>query len=323
VVVLEEGDVLGLIEGLQRTFNWEDRPDQLVAGESWRSKTSSFFPARPAEAGRGVVLKVGHDWSPEDARTVYDQLVSLQNLIAGSGVDIEAPAVLGWLPEPPSICMELIEGEDLDEILDRRDGFASPEPVKAVEESGALLGLFHESETMGEAERREHAGEARRRVDSMLGQLRIRQSPIQGIDLAGFIAPRYGDYAPYNMRLDTEGQTWLLDQPAPRSYDIVHRDVAWYAFALIRNVGRDADPGSDEVRAARERLVSAFLAGYARTGARSMTAPEDQLLLSVHYAHFFLWAAKRRWRQRRYREVVTHLRLAGRWRSVVLRANTD
>jgi hypothetical protein len=323
VVVLEEGDVLGLIEDLRRTFDWADRPGPVVPGESWRSKTSSFFPAHPAEGGAGVVLKVGHDWAPEDARSVYDQLVSLQDLLADSGLGIKAPAILGWLPDPPSICIELIEGEDLDEILDRRAGFSAPESQKAVEESGALLGLFHKSETVGAADRMEHAEAAQRRIDSMLRQLRIRKSPIEQVDLSGLIAPRYGDFAPYNVRLDPQGQTWLLDQPAPKAYDIMHRDVAWYAFALIRNVGRDADPDSEEVRAARDRLVSAFLGGYARTGPRSMTTPEDQLLLSMHYAHFFLWAAKRRWRQRRYREVVTHLRLARRWRGVVLGANTD
>ena len=154
----------------------------------------------------------------------------------------------------------------------------------------------------------------------MLEQLRIRSDLARTLDTEKLIAPRYGDFAPYNVRIDPAGQAWLLDQPAPRSLDLIHRDVAWYTFALLRNVGRDADPGSEEVLAARDRLVAAFVAGYARTGPSSMGSPQDQLLLSLHYAHFFLWAAKRRWRQRRYQEVPANLRLAWRWRGVALRA---
>ena len=99
--------------------------------------------------GRGVVLKVGNDWDAEDARIIHEQLGALQDLIQASGLDMKAPAVLGWLSDPPSICIELIEGEDLDEILDRTEGYMSPISDRTVEECGALLGLFHSERRAG------------------------------------------------------------------------------------------------------------------------------------------------------------------------------
>lgn len=317
---LDDGDVMAVIEEIGRTFDWDESLSGLAPVQSWHSKTSTFVHARGQPDAPGVVLKMGKDWEPEDARAIYEQLLGLQELARGSHLKISVPAILGWHGDPPSVCFEYVEGEDLDEMLDRRSGYSSPEAERAVEEGGSLLGLFHVRGGVGADDLSQAEGAARSRLESMAEQLRIRKGPLESIDLGDRISRRYGDYAPYNVRMGPAGDAWLLDQPGPPSLDLIHRDVSWYTFALIRNVGRDADADSAELGRAKDRLVAAFLSGYARTGPTSLDSAEDEALLALHYAHFFLWAAKRRWRQRRFGEVPRHLRLAQQWRRSVLRA---
>ncbi len=70
---------------------------------------------------------------------------------------------------------------------------------------------------------------------------------------------------------------------------------------------------------ARLRLAEAFRVGYARTGLSALDTTEDVALLALHRAHRSLWNARRRWRQRRYREIPAYLVLAHRWRRTVRR----
>ena len=58
----------------------------------------------------------------------------------------------------------------------------------------------------------------------------------RGIDLVGSTARRYGDFAPYNIRLDSGRRGWIIDQPM-LALEAVHRDVAWFLFNLERRLG--------------------------------------------------------------------------------------
>ncbi len=203
-----------LVGRLRVRFGWEEDPEGLVVEEQWASHTSVLYKlVRP---GGAVVLKVGREWTADRAREVYEDLRRLESLLAAEEeVRIAVPGVLGWDDDPPSICLRYVAGEDLGRLLRRREGYRSPLVERAVEQCGAALGLFHtaEADAAGEVAPIEE-DRVRRRLRRMARQLLLKAGVVESMAPGLVVSRRYGDFAPYNIRITDGGSVWLLDHPS-------------------------------------------------------------------------------------------------------------
>lgn len=289
-----------------------------VPAGTFRSHTSVFYELASSEGTDPVaLLKVGAAWTPSDAERIYDDLVLFDGVLGDAGAEMRLAPQLGWHNAPPLVCVGWIAGEDLGRLLRASDahGATTFEPV--VRACGEALGLFHSRMKVDSEVPEEPA--IRVDVEKMAAAVRVKPWFLDEIDLSGSTARRYGDFAPYNVRVDDGGKAWIIDQPSSPAVDLIHRDVAWFLFNVERRLGWDTGTDKAGFDEARSGLVSAFQDGYRARGPVPLDTPADQSLLALYRAHRGLWTARRRFRQRELGEVPAYLRLAARWRAVASR----
>jgi hypothetical protein len=284
-----------------------------VAGR-FTSHTSDFYELAPASGGEPIaLLKVGGGWDSTEAQRVYNDLVDFEHLLEVSGTGIRVAPPLGWHDSPPAVCLGRIEGHDLGRLLREGDPNSTSAFVPVMQLCGEALGIFHSGMALEEG----LVDEALLRGDVQKAAAAVRVTPwfLDRLDLTGATARRYGDFAPYNIRIDSGGDPWIIDQPSSPAADLVHRDVAWFLFNVERRLGWEAAKDKVGFEKARSDLVYAFHEGYARTGPVPLDSPADRSLLALYRAHRSVWTARRRLRQRKLAEVPAYLRLAMRWRA--------
>lgn len=303
-----------LIEEMREEFDWDESLRDLRPVKDWESRTSILYKLQGGEGSPAVVLKVGKDWTAEKAREVYDDLRTLEDLFTESDkVNINLPKVRGWSDSPPCVCFDFIEGEDFSQRLSRRAGYLSAEVEEAMAECGAAIGLFHTAglEAAGSAV---DMDEMKRRLVTMGRKVLVDPGVITPMDLTGLVSRKYGDFAPYNIRLTDDGRVWILDQPSSHAYAPIHRDVAYFLYRVERRLGRYEPDNPAEMKAAQAHLEKVFLTAYAGTGPSALDTAQDQTLFAIYLSHKNLRTARKRFNQRRYREVPGYLRLATGWR---------
>jgi hypothetical protein len=289
-----------------------------VATGQFRSHTSVFYELATSEGAEPVaLLKVGGGWTPSEAKRIHDDMVVFDDVLDEAGAEMRLPPPLGWHDTPPLVCLGRIAGVDLGRLLRGSDAPGASTYVPVVRACGTALGLFHSRMTM-EAEA---AAEPAIRADvaKMAAAVRVKPWFLDEIDLSGSTARRYGDFAPYNVRIENGGRAWIIDQPSSPASELVHRDVAWFLFNVERRLGWDVSTDKAGFDEARSALVSAFHDGYRLSGPVPLDTPADRSLLALYRAHRGLWTARRRFRQRELGEVPAYLRLAARWRAVASR----
>jgi hypothetical protein len=303
-----------LIGEMREDFGWDESLRDLKAVRDWESRTSILYKLQAGEGSPAVVLKVGKDWTAEKAREVYDDLRSLEDLFAQSEkVNINLPKVRGWSESPPCVCFDFIEGEDFSQRLSRRAGYLSDEVEHAMSECGAAIGLFH-SAGMEAAASAVDMEEMKRRLVAMGRKVLVDPSVIAPMDLTGLVSRKYGDFAPYNIRLTDDGRVWILDQPSSHAYAPIHRDVAYFLYRVERRLGRYERDDPAEMKATQAHLEQVFLSAYAGTGPSALDSPQDETLFAIYLSHKNLRTARKRFNQRRFGEVPEYLRLAAGWR---------
>jgi hypothetical protein len=305
--VLDEQELGRLLRDLGERFTWSEPGAGFHRLDTWESRTSMLYKLAPESGTPTVVVKVGKEWDRAKAEEVYHDLAELRALFDGSDVvSLRVPRALGWHDSPPSVCVEYIDGDDLSGVLGRSNGTSSEDVQAAMQACGAALGLFHTAGQGGDQAR------ARRQVADMARKLRVDPSFIDDIDLVHLITRRYGDFAPYNMRVDRSGTIWVLDQPSGRQEAPVHRDVAYF----LERVERRLDAGKE---ALQDRLEDAFLEAYAATGPGPLDAMADRKLIAVYQSYKHLRTARKRIGQRRFAEVPGFARRAMQARRRALR----
>jgi hypothetical protein len=178
---------------------------------------------------------------------------------------------------------------------------------------GVALGVFHSEMGLDGPVPDEAA--LRAEVARIAAAVRVRPWFVDELDLAKATARRYGDFAPYNIRIDAEGSAWIIDQPSGPAPELVHRDVAWFLYNMERRLGWETTTDRTVFDQARSGLATAFRDGYRLTGPVPLDTAADRALLALYRAHRSLWTVRRRFRQRELGEVPAYLRLTMRWRS--------
>jgi hypothetical protein len=323
VATLGDADLLDVIAQLGSSFGVSDALEGLRPSRTWESRTSLLYKLDSPDDPTGVVLKVGKAWTIEKAREVYEDLRGLETLWGNDErVQVGVPRVFGWHQDPPSVCVAFVEGEDLSQALSRREGYLSQEVEDAFGQCGAALGLFHTSELvdLSSPDAPCDEDEIRQRLERMARWFLVRSIPIRGVDLNGAVSRRYGDFAPYNLRLTADGGVCVLDQLSTRSYAPIHRDVSWFLHRIGLRIGRYDPDDRKKTLAAQDHLETVFMSGYAKTGPRPLDSPEDQALIALYRAYKTLRTSRKRFAERQFRGLGRLLLLVGHWRRRSLRA---
>ena len=313
LVPLTETELQAVATDLAQSF--EAARDLATAIPTGRfvSHTSTFYElsAHDGEAPLALI-KVGRDWDQTEARRIHDDLVALSALLVEAGSTLDVARPIGWHAVPPSICIRYVAGEDLGKLLRAADHDTADAFRPLIEACGGALGSFHSQSPVVDLV--PDPASMRADLESMAKTVMVQPWFLERIDLVGSTARRYGDFAPYNVRLGPDGKAWIIDQPSPPSLDLVHRDVAWFLFNLERRLGWEASKKGGALDEARARLTESFHDGYRRSGPVALDTPADRALLALYRAHRSLWTARRRLRQREIGEVPAYLRLARQWR---------
>lgn len=315
--ILDEDEVAAVVAELGSRFGVSEAVTGLRLARVWESRTSFLYKMDPPGDGSPLVLKVGKVWTVEKAREVFEDLSGLHRLWGEhEELRLNVPRVYGWLEDPACVCVEFVEGEDLSQALSRRDGYLSPEVESAFERCGAALGLFHTSELvdLSDPDAPITEDELRRRLERVARWFLVRSKPIAAVELDGAVSRRYGDFAPYNLRLTSDGGVCVLDQLSSRSYALIHRDVSWFLHRIGLRIGRYDPDSRKKLDAAQQRLEEVFMAGYATTAPRPLDSPADQALLALYRAYKTLRTSRKRVRERQFRGLPRLLLLAARWR---------
>lgn len=317
VSMLADADLVEVITEIAERFGVGDSLRGLEPSRTWESRTSILYKLASRDDPSGIVLKVGKEWTVEKAHAVYNDLCGLESLWGSDErLRINVPRVLGWHETPPSVCTSYIDGEDLSQALSRRDGYLSPEVEDAIAQCGFALGVFHRSEIidLSAPDSPCDEEEIRRRLKRMARFFLVHSVPIRAVDLGGVVSRRYGDFAPYNVRLTADGSVRVLDQMSSRSFAPVHRDVSYFLHRIGLRIGR-YEPGKPaELAAAQLHLEAVFLTAYAKTGPRALDSPEDQALIALYRAYKTMRTARKRFRERQFRGLPKLLFLVSRWR---------
>jgi hypothetical protein len=290
----------------------------ILAGSAvvghFTSHTSAFYELAPASGGDPIaLLKVGGGWDAAQAQRIYHDLVEFDRLLEAEGAGLRVAPPLGWHDRPPAVCLGRIEGDDLGHLLRGIDVDDASNFTPVVGACGEALGIFH-SRMAVEGEIPDETA-LRAEVEKAAAAVRVRPWFLADLDLTGATARRYGDFAPYNIRVEAQGGAWIIDQPSAPSLELVHRDVAWFLFNVERRLGWETTRDRAGFDEARSGLVAAFHEGYGRTGPVPLSTTADRALLALYRAHRSVWTARRRFRQREFAEVPAYLRLAMRWRA--------
>ncbi len=311
--LLTETELRTVASDLAQSFDTARELATAVPTGRFVSHTSTFYELSTSEGEAPIALiKVGRDWDLTEARRIYDDLVALSRLLTDAGSSLEGARPMGWHAAPPSICVAYVPGEDLGKLL-RAAGHDTADSFRPVIEAcGHALGSFHSQSRV--ADLVPDPSSMRADLEAMARTVMVRPRFLDAIDLVSSTARRYGDFAPYNVRLEPGGKAWIIDQPSPPALDVVHRDVAWFLFNLERRLGWETSDRGAAFDDARARLADSFHDGYRRTGPVTLDAPADRALLALYRSHRSLWTARRRLRQRELGEAPAYLRLAMLWR---------
>ena len=310
---LTETEIRAVASDLAQSFDTARELASAVPTGRFVSHTSTFYELSDPEGAEPIALiKVGRDWDQTEARRIHDDLVALSTLLEDAGSSLGIARPMGWHAAPPSICVGYVAGKDLGKLL-RAAGHDTADAFRPVIEAcGGALGSFHSQSPVSDLV--PDLASMRTDLESMARTVMVKPWFLDGIDLDRSTARRYGDFAPYNVRLEPGGKAWIIDQPSPPALGPVHRDVAWFLFNLERRLGWETSDKGAAFDAARARLAESFHDGYRRTGPVSLDTPSDRALLAMYRSQRSLWTARRRLRQREIGEVPAYLRLARQWR---------
>ena len=202
-----------------------------ASSAEFRSRTATL---RLIDTPSGPRLrKSGRGWSVADAREVASSHQRWSQALTGiprvSSPHAEAVA------DPPAVILDYIEGTDLSELV--RSGHDCPEHVRAC---GMALAAFHAANM-----RKPEAYNPRqvikwRRLLLMGSRIERATRPVRTA----------GDFAPYNIRIDTANQIFILDASTRRRTVTSHRDIAWFLWWYLDYGGAH---------------MGEFISGYAHT----------------------------------------------------------
>jgi hypothetical protein len=271
--------------------------------EVWGSRTASIYRCRGRRSGVDVVVKVGDDWSADDARRLFEQLIDLRSRLDPSIV--RTPEPLGWASDPPAVCTRYVEGTDLYFMLldigHAAWGSAGAPATTVFARCGAALAHLH-----GAPDRlAEGMNGGLERVRSVANSLWLRPIFTSRRDLMPVIG--FGDVGPHQFRIADEGRIWVLDPPMDPVPALPHEDIAMFLFGIDKLFGAANGIRIRSRGPTRRALREAFLEGYGRSGAMDPRRTPHSWLIRMFETKTAAGTARRRIRERELIDAVRML----------------
>lgn len=303
---LDEAALNALLKDTAERFDWPETADRYELAGSWASRTAEFYRCRGVPSGApDLVLKVGREWSPEEARSLHGAMEALESSLTGSGkTRVRAPVALGWAEAPPSVCMGFLEGTSAGRILTDGDAWRERpwRPRDLLAECGRALGAYHAADATGAtAAEVEGDPELRAAAATMLASRRL----VARASRAIVVASRYFDIGPHQFLVTPQGDVFLLDPPVTPSSGPVQRDVARFLHGLHRTFDHGRSLGRRR-RRYESILREAFLGGYAQAGPTDPRRPADRWLIALYEGYDAAATTRRRMATRHYGHAARH-----------------
>lgn len=295
------------INTLADRFEWTDRPERFDLIARWRSRTAEFARWR----GRGaslpdVVIKAPFRFnSVADVRAAHERLRQFQGVAAphDSSVGIYVTHGRGWFGDPPLLCMDYIGGVELGKLITEWNSTTDFDLMRTrMRSCGRFLAQVHNltlvEGSSGEGGALRLARALHDRVAYGLLRPDLRAARL-GDQLS--LAERYGDFAPYNLRVTENDQMWLLDPPTGAHYAPVQQDLACFLHALDRDVVRkDRLAGGPPETDIRRELHGSFLRGYSDRARVAVLSAASLDVIRLYDTHRRIGLVRKRSRDRRF-----------------------
>ncbi len=276
-----------------RRSGWTSADDYDLL-EVWGSRTASIYRCRGRGSGVDVVVKVGDDWSADDAKRLSEQLVGLRSRLDPSIV--RTPDPLGWTSDPPAVCTRYVEGTDLYFMLldigHAAWGTAGVPATTVFARCGAALAHLHRApDRLAEG-----TDGGLERVRSVANSLWLRPIFTSRTDLMPVIG--FGDVGPHQFRISDGGRIWVLDPPMDPVPALPHEDIAMFLFGIDKLFGAANGVRTRSRRPTRIAFRDAFLEGYGRTGVLDPRRTPHSWLIRMFETKRAAGTARRRIRER-------------------------
>jgi hypothetical protein len=255
---------------VQRRFDWSPGSNDFHVVDVWVSRTATLTRLRGiGESEREIVLKLFSDWEPDEVRAAHEALTLRCRILSGHGADVAHSVVpLGWLADPPLLCMEYVPGSDVARALKQPEARSSGVLEDAIAACGRALGYLHTATTSGDAD---SSGSDLRRLATRIG-LRNTAHRLATARASPLTVASAGDFAAYNARLDDAGGVTLIDVARRQTRLRPHRDVAWFLYSM-RSPANDATP-----------LERVFRTAYSEAGPVDLANPAESFAVDLFLA---------------------------------------
>ena len=230
--------------------------------ESSRTATLHFV----VRDGQHRVHKIGLGWTNEHVTKVINghQLWAA----ALEGVPGVSTPRAQAVEEPPSVLLEFIDGTDFDAVV--RTGAACATQLRSC---GLALAAYHRHALPSTP--------GREQLD--LTKWRRRLGLPRGLDAALRPVRSAGDFAPYNVRVGTDGEIHILDATTRSRIVTPQRDIAWFLWWYAQAGGPDScafldgyqNEYGDQLLAADHAVVCLYLTVMSLTRARRKLERRD------------------------------------------------
>lgn len=290
---LGRGAVIDLLSGAQGPEVDVPPPAGIERVGQWKSFRARWHRYRVEGWRHDLAVKLGDDWSPDDARFVFEEMTRIAEMLADAGIGAVGLRPIGWLADPPAVGMPFVEGRRLSEVI--RDALVSGDPKEAnrvlrgAQAFGAALGCYHRLEPADD-----DGAVKQVETDFNAASRRVLVPRRTGWDRARRLQrARAYRLSPNDLWVTTDRLFVLLDPPHIRKYELVHRDVSAYLVEVDAICSNGWRPR--RTVALQHRLRAAFLDGYAEAGPVPLDMAADGWALRLYessriagmaYGHF-------------------------------------
>ena len=231
--------------------------------QQWERKGASFSLYAPKVRGSGprLLVKQPSRWNADNAAIAFTTLNRCREAAARRGEPHFVARPYWWGADPPFLCVEWIEGEDLRSFIAEglaRDR-ASSWLFEALTAAGALLARYH----LAVADSAVATNDAET-IDMHHGFTAVARRIAGPVASSTEIPVRtLSDPSAGNIVIDERGRWWLIDLPDHVEVRALQWDVAKLAYRLGRTVDRASRPLAGRLSISYGAVFDAVRTGYA------------------------------------------------------------
>lgn len=248
------------------------------------SRTATIYHCTTSDGG--YAIKVGRDWSPADACSAFESLVTFGASVDSETRSVLVPKPIGWTEEPASLWMEFVPGTPLSDIIAElalsSDNASFQEIHHYFEECGTSLAAFHQKTRSSEHNTADSL--SKWNIVNKSRWLLLNQARLGRIIQESPAVQLFLDYAPWNLVVSADGQLYVLDPPTTWVEGLPHSDLNQFIMGLVKEFAMPRWQRRSDLQELRITVVTTFLNAYQNKSGIPVESDEHQWLMLVHEA---------------------------------------